>query len=930
MLSRLVNGAVLLSVCLWPLSVSSRPPEAGVDAAGFSQQEINWIKLHPVINVAMEINSPPYSLLNRDGEIIGLDADILQRIAEKSGLSFHFIPASGPQAIAALLLSGKAQMTPASSGAAMQPATLLLSDPWDMLVWVMITRNERSAPVTLQPFSSLRVAVPRGYPLQAARRRYPQLSIVEVDSALQAVEMMLAGAADATFTTMGSARYLQASRYGDRIIMRPLDNAREPERFAVAASVPPLLTILNKSLASIPPQELRALRSHWFSLAGLSVTNPGLPPWVKLWGSALLLIALSSVFWGSYLARQVRRRRQTEYRLQELLAYRETLFNNVPTPLFVCAPDMTITAANRYFCQAMALPLPQVVGRPLFSLQFLLADEQEALRGLFLRCLAGDLPHFVDRQMILQGDAREGYLWFEGYRNPAGIIQGVIGGWFDVTERKSLARELLLARDNAQQASDEKSAFLARMSHEIRTPLHAIIGILELAIKQHDDPSLQLAWQAAESLQGVVGDVLDFSRIEAGGIELRSQPVQLAALLANCAATFRQRAQEKGLTLQCELQLPDTGRYLLDSVRLKQVINNLLLNAIKFTREGGIWLRARHIGQTPQDRDEIVIEIEDSGCGIAPEQYQAVMQPWVRDESAAAVPGSGLGLPIAARLITLMGGTLVLGESAAGGVRATITLCLAPAGLEAITTPVAAQPAGESLNILVVDDLNVNLHVLALQFAASEHYVELVSSGAEALQEVARHYYDMVLTDCQMQEMDGYTLTRLLRADQHQRQLPPYIILGCTANAFASEHQRCLAAGMDGVLTKPLTRQALLDGVTQAWQQANRAPAEETLPVNALAQGDSAQQRQLLIALQEGLLQDSTALRQALSTDDQAGIAQLAHRLHAAFALLNDQAGIRVCLRIEKSARFDAQTMETLLSRAEQAVSRISASMTAQ
>ncbi|GEM_PF-1286071 len=927
MLRRLVNG-VLMVICLSPLSVSSHPPEAGMAAPWFSPQEIDWIKRHPVINVAMESNSPPYSLLSRDGEMIGLDADILQRIAEKSGLSFNVIPASGPQAIAALLLNGKAQMTPAQSGGGMPSATLLLSEPWDMLEWVMITRNEHSAPVTLQPLSPLRVAIPRGYPLHVARRLYPQLSIVEVDSALQAVEMMLAGAADAAFTTIGSARYLQASRYGDRIIVRLLDNAREPERFAVAASQPQLLTIVNKSLAIIPPQELRALRNHWFSLASLTVAEAGLPPWVKLWGSALLLIALSSVFWGSYLARQVRRRRQAEYRLQELLAYRETLFNNVPTPLFVCAPDMTITAANRYFCQAMALTLPQVVGHPLFSLHFLPTDEQQAVRSLFLRCLAGDLPHFVDRQMLLQGEAREGYLWFEGYRNPAGVVQGVIGGWFDVTERKSLARELLLARDNAQQASDEKSAFLARMSHEIRTPLHAIIGILELAVKQHDDPALQLAWQAAESLQGVVGDVLDFSRIEAGGIELTPQPVQLAALLANCAATFRPRAQEKGLTLQSELLLPDARHYLLDSVRLMQVINNLLLNAIKFTAEGGIWLRARHVGQTQQEGDEIMIEVEDSGCGIAPEHYQAVMQPWVREESAATVPGSGLGLPIAARLIALMGGTLVLNESAAGGVRATITLRLAHAAPQVPAIPAVMPAAGESLNILVVDDLAVNLQVLALQFAASEHYVELVSSGAEALQEVAQHYYDMVLTDCQMQGMDGYALTRQLRADQQQRQLPPYIILGCTANAFASEHQRCLAAGMDGVLTKPLTRQGLLEGVAQAWQRANRTPAEGSIPLNTLAQGDSQQQQQLLSALLTGLQQDSTALRGALCSDDREHIAQLAHRLHATFALLNDQAGMRVCLRIEKSARFDAQTVQTLLTRAEQAVSRISASIT--
>ncbi|WP_437613395.1 response regulator [Erwinia sp. V71] len=291
--------------------------------------------------------------------------------------------------------------------------------------------------------------------------------------------------------------------------------------------------------------------------------------------------------------------------------------------------------------------------------------------------------------------------------------------------------------------------------------------------------------------------------------------------------------------------------------------------------------------------------------------------------------GQRAGVPIAARLIALMGGSLALGERAAGGVRATITLRLARAAQDVLPTSAPAMEAGESLNILIVDDLAVNLQVLALQFATSDHYVELVSSGEEALQEVARHYYDMVLTDCQMQGMDGYALTRQLRADQQQRQLPPYIILGCTANAFASEHERCLAVGMDGVLVKPLTQQALLNGVAQAWRQANHAPSsQEAMPLNALAQDDRQQHRQLRQALLEGVQQDCAALRQAQSVDDRESLARHAHRLHAAFALLDDQAGMRVCLRMEKSGRFDAQTLATLLRRAESAACRISTSLT--
>ncbi|MCU5772728.1 transporter substrate-binding domain-containing protein [Erwiniaceae bacterium BAC15a-03b] len=890
----------------------------------FSQQEIDWIKQHPVINVAVDTDTPPYSFLNKNDEITGLDIDILQLLAEKNGLNFNFISASGPPQVEKILRAEKAQMTPSLMDSQARRGWLTFSDPWGAIEWVMITRNERSAPFTLQQLSHKRVAIQRGHALLSAMQFYPQMSIVEATTVPEAVDMMLAGAVDATFASIGSASYLQSSRYGNRIIVQTLDNALQPERFAVLPAYPQLTSILNKGIASLSPNELRALKIHWFSVANLTSYNSQLPPWVMLWGVALLVIAVSSIFWVSYLARQISRRKKAEYRLQELLAYWEILFNNVPTPMFVCAADMSVTAANQHFCQATGLRGQEVLGHDLFTLHFLPVADKQEVRGIFLRCLSGDAAHFSDRTLHLQGKEREGYLWFEGYRNPAGVMLGVIGGWFDVTERKSLARELLLARDKAELASQEKSAFLARMSHEIRTPLHAIIGILELAVKQQpeQDNPLRIAWQAADSLQGIIGDVLDFSKIEAGSIDIRLQPTRLESLLESCAATFRLRAEEKGLTLQTLMRLPAETAHWVDGARLTQVVNNLLLNAIKFTAKGGIQLRASGRFLRSEDRDEVTIEVEDSGCGIPPEMYQAVLQPWVRAESADAVPGSGLGLPISARLINLMGGTLTPGASASGGVRISIVLSLQRAGPELLANPAlpgsGQQVESESLNILVVDDLPVNLQVMALQFASSGHYVELVGSGAEALQEVEQHYYDVVLTDCQMQGMDGYSLTRHLREYQQRHQLPPLVILGCTANAFASERERCLAAGMDDVLIKPLSQQALLNGVAQAWKQVNqRSVAIADEPLRALAQGDTQQERQLLTALQQGLQQDMAAIRQMRDGDNIAQITRHAHRMQASFALLYDHPGMRVCLRIEKSGRVDRQTLDTLLERAE-------------
>lgn len=901
--------------------VSGLAQEKSSDTAIFTPEESAWIGQHPVINVVMDVDNPPYSFLNKNDEITGLDVDIVRLVAEKSGLQINFIPASEPGGVEKALKEEQAQMTPSLLDSPERRRWLSFSQPYSTLEWVMITRNERNAPLGIEQLSHKRIAIQRGHELLAAMQRDPNVSIVEVNTVPEGIDMLLAGAIDATFASAGSASYLQSSRYGSRIFVLPLENAVKPERFAILPAYPLLTDILNKSLTDLAPNELRALRMHWFSVGNLSAYNSTIQPWILFWGGALIVIALCSAFWGISLARQISLRKTADHRLQELLAYWVTLFNNVPTPMFVCGPDMTITAANLWFCREMGRPATDIVGRELFSLQFLSATDEQDVRAIFLRSFSGEMPHFSDRPIILQGVQREGYLWFEGYRNTEGVTMGVIGGWFDVTERKSLARELRLERDKAERGSVEKSAFLARMSHEIRTPLHAIIGILELAVKQQEEPDnpLRIAWQAADSLQGIIGDVLDFSKIEAGNIDINPGRSSLAQVLENCVATFRLRAEQKGLALSLQLGLPEGILHWLDAPRLTQVINNLLLNAIKFTAAGEISVHADSMANG--DGDRVTIEVEDSGCGIPPHMYQAVLQPWVRADSAESVPGTGLGLPISAKLVDLMGGTLSLSASDSGGVKVTVQLTLKRAAPEPLNdqvpTEMVDEAETESLNILVVDDLAINLQVLAMQFASSGHYVELVGSGHEALQETERHYYDLILTDCQMQGMDGYTLTGHLREQQQRHHLPPYVIIGCTANAFADERERCLKAGMDEVLTKPLTQKALLEGISENWRRINGGTtALKFEKIRALAQDDAAREHQLLSTLLQGLTEDIAAL----ATDNTEIIEHHAHRMHAAFALLQYYPGMRVCLRIEKTQRFDAQTVETLLKQGEKVV----------
>ncbi|BEM40417.1 hybrid sensor histidine kinase/response regulator [Serratia marcescens] len=890
--------------------------ESNRDAIVFSQKDRDWLKTHPVINVAINSSDAPYAFLDKSNQITGLDIDLLRLLGDKVGVSFNFIAAEGADDVLAMLKEGKAHITPSLIGTPERRKKLLFSDPYGTIEWVMITRNERDAPHNFEQLKHRRIAIPRGHALLDVLKKTPEIYVFEVNNTVQGIDMLLAGAADATLENLASANYLQASRYGSTIAIQSLYNSLQAERLGVALNYPELLEIINKAIVALQPNELRSLRLKWFSVANVTSFDRGqTSPWNMMWTGVLLVITLSSVFWRSYLARQICRRKRAEKKLQNLLGYWETLFNNMPTPMFVCDLSMNIIAANLWFQREMGYVDQTVVGQSLFSLCFLQPADEQEVGTLFLRCLAGAPVHFSDRQIMIHGQSREVYLWFERYSDTEGVVQGIIGGWFDVTERKQLARELLLARNKAERASHEKSDFLARMSHEVRTPLHAIIGILELEVKrQPPQAPVHIAWRAAVSLLGIIGAVLDFSRIEAGQVVLNWQSVALREVLETSAATFEYAAKEKGLAFTTQIDLAPDAYHLLDATRVTQIVNNLLSNAVKFTDHGGITFSVSCVSSRVNQQDEMILQVIDTGCGIPVNMYKAILLPYVQVEhNSMSKGGSGLGLPISAQLSSLMGGELEIKGNQNGGTQAVLRLPLKRSEKPQCdeSGDIGCDDLNESLNILLVDDLAANLQVLSLQLTASGHHLTLAESAKQAMGLLENHWFDMVLTDCQMPEMNGYELTGWIREYVKQTQLPPMIVLGHTANAFSTELVRCQEAGMDGVLIKPLTQKKLIAEISRYYRLVHGEPKLTFAEIGALAQQDLKMELRMLKALEQGIVEDIAALDHLPAQTE--NVLHHAHRIKGAFALLGYQQGIRVCLRIEKGQRNDIETIKKLL-----------------
>ncbi|KWR85142.1 hybrid sensor histidine kinase/response regulator [Cupriavidus sp. IDO] len=537
---------------------------------------------------------------------------------------------------------------------------------------------------------------------------------------------------------------------------------------------------------------------------------------------ALLTVATLFLLWIVALRREVRQRKAAEAALRDEIAFKAALLDGIPQPVYVRDAALRLMACNRRYEELIGTSRETLRGMPLEAVGHLrtVVTDMPELSSDYRKVIASGVALSKDRCVQIQGAKRHVLNSVSPLQAADGAVKGLVGSWVDLTERHEMLAELGRAKEHAEAANRAKSTFLASVSHEIRTPMNAITGMLELTLTQsqsHLSPEdrLQLitAHKSALALLALIDDILDLSKLEAGKFRIHPVAASLPALVEEVRLMFGPVAAQKHLSLTSVVH-PGVGpAHMVDSLRFRQILANLVSNAVRFTDSGSIVVELSALPARDGEQ-AITVTVADTGIGVPRDAQARLFEPFeqLHGQSRPHSGGTGLGLAICRRLAAAMGGELRLTSEAGHGTRVQLTLALgtaaapapepdAPAPRRAVACPQAAR------RILVVDDHAPNRLLLQKQLERLGHHVVTATDGSDALARLAQGTFDLIVCDCAMPVMNGLEFTRKVRERGDAVSRVP--IVGCTASALHEDHEQALDAGMNTVLVKPVGLDAL-------------------------------------------------------------------------------------------------------------------------
>jgi len=816
------NKRIFLTGCLMGLAFAAT-------GLPLSHQEQAYLREKKEIVFAVQPSFAPFTFVHQE-QVTGLDVELVRWMATETGFRPRFIVAPLEEALDKLR-TGEVDAMLSLAYSDELNAEFSFTTPTKNAPVVLFVQADCDDISDLEDLAQANVAIlGTSHILDVLVRRKIQCGIKFVAKPEDALALIESGAVDAVIgNELVVQHYLYSSGKGNlKPVGEPLFSARIC--MAVAEGGDILKDILNKGISNAQQTGiLSRIQAKWL---GSEYARKSLPIRTIITVALVcavigLTVLLLILIWNRRLKRSVAE--QTRLYVESEKRLRD-IFDNSPDAIFVMNRDGQITTANIQACRLVKMDQPTLLSKSVYDLappewhEEVASNMQLWFSGQLQQCegfsLASDgtvLPiemtgslHQIGGREMLQLRARDISL-----RKKA--EQDMLTAKQMAEEAKELAEQ---ARQMAERASQAKSEFLANMSHEIRTPLNGILGMVQLLDDTHLTPEqkgfVDTIVQSSSSLIKIISHVLDISKIEAGQMDLRKSVIDLHSLCENLYHMFQPLAVQSGVDLQCQCR-DDIPRHVIgDEGLLEQVLVNLIGNALKFTHHGSVTLNIE-CHRRDAVETELYFQVIDTGIGIDKQAKDIIFEKFTQVDGSnkRMYGGTGLGLAICKKLIELMGGKIGLISSKGRGstFHFNLTMRLADPPAEPDTPEPHTGIINPDVKVLLAEDNKVNQKVAIAILQKAGCKVDAVENGQDAIHRIQQQVYDVVLMDCQMPVMDGFEATARIRAMEDPLCRIP--IIAITAHAMKEDQAKCLENGMDDYISKPVSRQNLIDVINK-------------------------------------------------------------------------------------------------------------------
>jgi len=789
------------------------PPEKELK---LTPKERAWLLKHPEIRLGVDPAWPPIEFVNEDGEYKGLSAEYIKVISQLLGIRMKVVTGLSWEQVLSAAQAKEVDLLPALTQTEERAKYLNFTAPYMQFPDVVFMRERASFITSLEDLAGKQVAMENGYASTShVKQDFPQLNLVLVDNAKQALTMLSLGEVDAYIGDLVVGSYLINQEGLSNVKVAAPTPYRFGLHFGVRKDWPELRTILQKALDTLSETDNAAIRKQWLSVRYDVDVDYGL-----LWKviAAAILIFLLGGLWLLQMQRQKARLQASEAQLQRIL-------DVIPLSIAITAKNGRILLANPYVAVDMEIEKGKATEHNMMEFYVSSSEREEVEAELQAKGKIKDRPV---RFRTHKGSIIEGLLSVLPIRMGEEDVR--LGMLVNLTDRFRMERELAEAKKSAEESSHFKSRFLANMSHEIRTPMNAIIGMSYLALqsdltpRQHD--YIHKISTSAHSLLNIINDILDFSKIEEGKLSLETTSFKLDEVMEGLANLVTMKAEEKGIEILFSRD-PQLSFYLRgDSLRLGQVLTNLTQNAIKFTEQGEILVSARML-KSEGELIRVQFSVCDTGIGIDSKKQDDLFNAFTQADGSTTrkYGGTGLGLSISKQLVELMGGEISVESILGKGSTFSFTLDF-ERSIECIEQKPSLDLTG--LKVLVVDDNASARRILQEMLESLSFQVTLAASGQEALAELeAGHLYDLVLMDWRMPDMNGIEASRRIKSSKTLMNVPTIIMV--TAYGREEVMQQADQVGLEGFLVKPVNPSLLFDTIVRTFSSEKRSASNVTL-----------------------------------------------------------------------------------------------------